>query len=253
MVGVSMHVGSGKVYAKRSNSEHLADGSGPLMTAPGIRNGNTAVAYLRVSTDEQSAGIEAQRSAIESIAKVRGLNIVSWQIDEDVSGTLEIHCRPALSNALDLLESKQADRLIVAKLDRLARDTIVALQIDRSATKSGWAIVFGDLDIDTSTAAGKMQLSMFASLAQFERDRISERTREALAVKRAQGVKLGRPAVLPDAVVKRIRKEHKAGKSLRAIAAALTADGVPTARGGAVWQVSTIQKVLATHSTRRSI
>jgi DNA invertase Pin-like site-specific DNA recombinase len=48
--------------------------------------------------------------------------------------------------------------------------------------------VFGDMDVDTSTAVGKMQLSMFASVAPFERDRISERTREALAIKRAQGV-----------------------------------------------------------------
>ncbi|OBA98702.1 hypothetical protein A5666_24410 [Mycolicibacterium fortuitum] len=214
------------------------------MTAPGIRDGNRAVAYLRVSTDEQSAGIEAQRSACQSIARQRGLVIVSEQIDQDVSGTLDIRSRPALSAAFDLLESNQADRLIVGKLDRLARDVVVANQIDRSATRSGWAIVFGDLDIDTGTAAGKLQLSMFASFAQFERDRISERTKEALAVKRAQGVKLGRPAVLPAQVVKRIRKERKAGKSLRAIAAELTADGVPTARGGAVWQVSTIQKVL---------
>ena len=141
--------------------------------------------------------------------------------------------------------SERADRLIVAKLDRLARDVVVAVQIDRAATLRGWAIVFGDLDIDTGTAAGKLQLSMFASFAQFERDRISERTKEALAVKRAQGVKLGRPAVLSPAVVKRIRKEHKAGRSLRAIAAGLTADAVPTARGGAIWQVSTIQKVLS--------
>lgn len=214
------------------------------MTAPGIRNGNRAVAYLRVSTDEQGAGIEAQRLAIESISKAHGLDVMSWQIDDDVSGTLEIASRPALLEALSLLDAKQADRLIVAKLDRLARDTIVALQIDRGATKSGWAIVFGDLNIDTSTAAGKMQLSMFASLAQFERDRISERTREALAVKRAQGVKLGRPVVLSPAVIKRIHKERKTGRSLRAIAAGLTADCVPTARGGEVWQVSTIHKIL---------
>ena len=215
------------------------------MTAPGIRDGNRAVAYLRVSTDEQRTGIEVQRCAIELIAKQRGLVLVSEQIDEDVSGTLEINSRPALSRAIELLRSNQADRLVVAKLDRLARDVVVANQIDRAATKSGWAIVFGDLDIDTGTAAGKLQLSMFASFAQFERDRISERTREALAVKRSQGVKLGRPAVLPAQVVKRIRREHKAGKSLRAIAAGLTADAVPTARGGAVWQSSTIQKVLA--------
>ncbi|OMC36570.1 hypothetical protein A5740_06210 [Mycobacterium sp. GA-1841] len=112
--------------------------------------------------------------------------------------------------------------------------------------------MFGDLDIDTGTAAGKLQLSMFASFAQFERDRISERTKEPLAVKRAQGVKLGRPAVLSAQVVKRIRKERKAGKSLRAIAAELTADGVLTARGGAVWQVSTIQKILKGKQARKA-
>ncbi len=232
------------MYAKGSVGVHRASENGREMTAPGIRDGNRAVAYLRVSTDEQSVGIEAQRKAIGSIARQRGLTIVSEQIDEDVSGTLDIDSRPALSMAIELLRSNQADRLIVSKLDRLARDVVVANQIDRAATKSGWAIVFGDLDIDTGTAAGKLQLSMFASFAQFERDRISERTREALAVKRAQGVKLGRPSVLPSAVIKRIRKERKAGKSLRAIASGLTGDKIPTARGGEIWQVSTIQKVL---------
>ena len=220
------------------------------MTAPGIRDGNRAVAYLRVSTDEQSAGIEAQRSAIDSIAKQRGLVIVAEHVDENVSGTLEIACRPALSKALEMLESKDADRLIVAKLDRLARNIIVAVQIDRDATKSGWAIVFGDLDIDTSTAAGKMQLNMFASLAQFERDRISERTREALAIKRSQGVKLGRPSVLPREVVTRIVRERLNGKSFRAIARDLTADQIPTARGGSIWQVSAIQSVLASRRAK---
>ena len=66
------------------------------MTAPGIRDGNRAVAYLRVSTDEQSASIEAQRQAIESIAKLRGLVIIGEYVGENVSGSLEIDCRPAL-------------------------------------------------------------------------------------------------------------------------------------------------------------
>jgi DNA invertase Pin-like site-specific DNA recombinase len=211
------------------------------------------VAYIRVSTDEQSASIEAQRAAIESIAKQRGLDVVSWQIDENVSGTLEIGSRPALSDALKTLADNDADRLVVAKLDRFARNTIVALQLDKLAAKQGWAIVFGDLDINTSTAVGKMQLSMFASLAQFERDRISERTREALAVKRSQGVTLGRRAVLPFAVVKRIVTERQDGKSLRAIAAGLTDDAIPTARGGEQWQVSAIQSVLASQQARKLV
>lgn len=220
------------------------------MTAPGIRDGNRAVAYLRVSTDEQSVGLEAQRAAIDSIAKQRGLDVVSEFVDENVSGALEIIDRPALLKALVMLNDKQADRLIVSKLDRLARNTIVALQLDKTAERQGWAIVFGDLDIDTSTAAGKLQLSMFASFSQFERDRIAERTREALAIKRAQGVSLGRPVELPDDVIKRIISERKRGKSIRGIARDLTSDGIPTARGGKTWQASTIQRVLESKGSK---
>jgi DNA invertase Pin-like site-specific DNA recombinase len=90
-----------------------------------------------------------------------------------------------------------------------------------------------------------MQLSMFASVARFERDRISERTREALAVKRAQGVRLGRPSTLPLGTVTRIVAERDAGSSLRAIADGLASDGVPTAQGGRAWHASTVRKVLA--------
>lgn len=236
-----MQVGALEVYAKGSNHVHKARAE---MTAPGIRDGNRAVAYLRVSTDDQSTGIEAQRAAIDLTAVSRGLVLLGEYLDENVSGTKDLSSRPALSAAIAELDSNRADRLIVAKLDRLARDVVVAVQIDRAATRFGWSIVFGDLDIDTSTAAGKLQLSLFASVSQFERDRISERTREALAVKRAQGVTLGRPVEIDSAVIKRIRREHKAGKSLRSIAAGLTADNVPTARGGPNWQVSTIQRVV---------
>ena len=101
------------------------------------------------------------------------------------------------------------------------------------------------MDIDTSTAVGKMQLSMFASVARFERDRISERTREAQAIKRSQGVRLGRPSTLSAEIVVRIVAERQAGSSLRTIAEGLTCDGIPTAQGGQAWHASTVRKVLA--------
>jgi DNA invertase Pin-like site-specific DNA recombinase len=88
-------------------------------------------------------------------------------------------------------------------------------------------------------------MSMFASVARFERDRISERTREALAVKRAQGVRLGRPSTLPRPTIARIVAEHDAALSLRAIADGLTRDGIATAQGGRAWYASTVRKVLA--------
>lgn len=216
------------------------------MTAPGIRDGNRAVVYIRVSTDEQSASIEAQRETCQRIAATRGYDVVTEFVDENVSGAIAIDKRPALKRALKALADDQADRLIVAKLDRLARNVRVALEIDEDyAQRHGWGIVFGDMDVDTSTAVGKMQLSMFASVARFERDRISERTREALAVKRSQGVRLGRPSALPAAVVARIVAERAAGSSLRAIADQLTSDDIPTAQGGQAWHASTVRKVLA--------
>jgi DNA invertase Pin-like site-specific DNA recombinase len=216
------------------------------VTAPGIRDGKRAVLYIRVSTDEQSASIEAQRRTCTRLANQHGYEIVADFVDENVSGAIAIDKRPALKRALRALADDQADRLIVAKLDRLARNVRVALEIDEDyATRHGWGIVFGDMDIDTSTAVGKMQLSMFASVARFERDRISERTREALAVKRAQGVRLGRPSNLPPETVARIVAERDAGSSLRAIADGLTRDEIRTAQGGRAWYASTVRKVLA--------
>ncbi len=215
------------------------------MTAPGIRDEKRAVLYVRVSTDEQSASIEAQRETCTRLANHHGYEIVAEFVDENVSGAIAIDKRPALKHALRTLADDQADRLIVAKLDRLARNVRVALEIDEDyATRHGWGIVFGDMDIDTSTAVGKMQLSMFASVARFERDRISERTREALAVKRAQGVRLGRPAKLPPEIVARIVAERDAGSSMRTIASGLNQDLIPTAQGGRAWYASTIRKVL---------
>lgn len=73
---------------------------------------------------------------------------------------------------------------------------------------------------------------------------IGQRTREGLAAKRAAGVRLGRPSVLPAEVVSRIVIEHRAGASLRAIAVGLTEAGVPTACGGGVWRVSAVRAVL---------
>ncbi|OBI11150.1 hypothetical protein A5712_10085 [Mycobacterium sp. E2327] len=216
------------------------------MTAPGIRDGNKAVAYIRVSTDEQSASITAQREAIAAIAKARNLQLVAEYVDEGVSGAKAIAQRPALRIALKALADNEADRLVVSKLDRLARNARVALEIAEDyAHPNGWAMVLGDLDIDTGTAIGKMQLTMFAGVARFERDRISERTREALAVKRAEGVQLGRRPKLPDEVVARIVSERNAGRSYRAIACGLNADEVPTAHKGKAWYASVVAKVLA--------
>jgi DNA invertase Pin-like site-specific DNA recombinase len=86
--------------------------------------------------------------------------------------------------------------------------------------------------------------NMLATFAQFERRLISQRTKEALAVKKAQGVRLGRPPSMPQAVVRRIQRQRARGDSLRKIAADLNQSGVPTAQGGARWYAATVRHVL---------
>jgi DNA invertase Pin-like site-specific DNA recombinase len=89
-----------------------------------------------------------------------------------------------------------------------------------------------------------------SSVSQLERRLISQRTREALAVKKAQGVPLGRPSVLPSKIVKRIIENRAAGDSSRSIAISLAADEGPTAQGGSKWHASTVKAVLEGQATR---
>ena len=86
--------------------------------------------------------------------------------------------------------------------------------------------------------------NMLATFAQFERRLISQRTREALAVKRASGVRLGRPPAVPSAVVRRIHRQRARGDSLRKIADDLNEARVATAQGGAQWYAATVRNVL---------
>ena len=113
-----------------------------------------------------------------------------------------------------------------------------------TAQKQGWALVALDCAVDTTTPAGEAMANVLATFAQFERRLISQRTKDALAAKKAQGVRLGRPRALPNDVVKRIVRERKQGRKLVSIADKLTEDGIATAQGGVRWYPSTVAAVL---------
>jgi DNA invertase Pin-like site-specific DNA recombinase len=85
---------------------------------------------------------------------------------------------------------------------------------------------------------------VLATFGQFERRLIGQRTREALAAKKASGVRLGRPPTLPKSVVRRIQRLRARGVSLRAIADELNEGRVPTAQGGKQWYAATVRGVL---------
>lgn len=197
-----------------------------------------AITYHRCSTDEQE--LDAQRTATTKICEFHGWSIVATEEDHGFSG--KNMDRPGLKGALALLETKFADLLVVAKLDRLSRSVYELLTVVRLADQQGWNLYIGDVNIDTTTPNGKLVLNVLASIAQWEREMIALRTREALAEKRAQGIVGGRKP-LPANTVRRIMQLREQGHSLAGIADILTADRVKT-RDGGPWSPQTIGKIL---------
>lgn len=152
------------------------------------------IAYFRVSTKKQNLGIEAQRATvINYINSVNGKLICSFE--EKESG--KDNSRIELHKAIKLCKEEEAT-LIIAKLDRLSRNVgfIFALR------ESG--INFYCCDVPECTT---LTLGIFATIAQNERETISQRTKLALAVKKANGVKLGAPhAQFTDEMREKARK-----------------------------------------------
>ena len=203
------------------------------------------IGYVRVSSTEQrlsGAGLGAHRSAIEAECRRRGWTLVKM-IDDAGYSARDLR-RPGVQEALEALKRGEANALVVSKLDRLSRSMIDFTGLMAKATKQGWALVALDCAVDTTTPAGEAMANVLATFAQFERRLIGQRTREALAAKRAAGVRLGRPRSLPSSIRNRIRTERERGLSLQAIADALNADAVPTAQGGRRWWPSTVRAAL---------
>ena len=143
-----------------------------------------------------------------------------------------------------MLADGDADALIVAKLDRLSRSLLDFAGLMARAERENWALIALDMDIDTTTPAGEMMISVMAAFAQFERRLIGQRTRDALQQRRAAGVRLGRPVSLPEAIRQRVARERAQGRTLQAIVDDLNVEHVPTARGGAQWWPSSVRAVL---------
>ena len=189
------------------------------------------------------AGLEAQRRALAAECKRRGWRPL--EAVEDAGLAAKELDRPALREAPPLLETADLEALVVAKRDRLSRSLQEITALITSAHKQGWALVALDCALETTTAAGEASANVLASFAPFERRLISQRTREALAEKRSQGVRLGRPPTMSQYAIDRIRRERAAGNSLTAIANGLNADRIPTAQGGRRWYPATVRYTLS--------
>lgn len=219
------------------------------------------VGYVRVSTDEQALGPEAQRLALSRWCAANGSELVAVLEDLGVSGGLELHKRPGLLAALDALRDHHATVLLVAKRDRLARDVMVAAMLGRLAEKAGAQVLSAD---GTGNGDGPEELLMrniVNAFAEYERALIRARTRAAMAVKGSKGERTGevpfgyrlavdgvRLEALPaeQSIIAAVRQLRREGLSIRAIAARLNAQGI--AARGTRWHATSIARLLERES-----
>lgn len=223
-------------------------------------NPNLAVALLRVSTDEQTLGMEAQRSAIEGWAMRQGNTIVHWAEDFGVSGGAELDKRPGLLEAIRMVRDYGARFLVAHKADRITRDVYVSELVKRElkAVGAGVALVEG---ISGDDPFSEMAATVMDAAARLERRLIAIRTADALAVKRARGEKTGGSlpygfCVKPDGVhldpdptefpvLMRILELRRSGKGGRRIAKILNEEGHHPR--GASWNPGNLQTMADRH------
>jgi site-specific DNA recombinase len=219
------------------------------------------VAYVRVSTEtqaERGVSLAAQRAKVEAYGALYDLEIVA--VIEDAGASAKTLDRPGLARALAMLDSGEVEGLVVSKLDRLTRSVR-----DLDALISGWfgrqggpALLSVGEQIDTRSAAGRLVLNILASVSQWEREAIGERTSTALAHKRARGERTGEVpfgfVVAEDGValleepaeqeaIRIVEELRGAGLSIRAIASELNARGV--AARGSKWHPTTVARLLS--------
>lgn len=204
-----------------------------------------AAGYIRVSTREQAdsgLGLEAQRRVIESEAARRDWRL-SIYLDSAVSAK-SLDGRPGLAQALADLDAGRAQVLVVSRLDRLSRSVQDFAGLVERSKRNGWALVAIDLGVDMTTPDGELFASIRASVAQWERRLIGQRTREAMAIAKARGVHCGRPREISPDVLMRITNLRRGGLSAAAIARHLNNAEIPTARGATTWYGSTVSRIL---------
>lgn len=176
-----------------------------------------AVAYLRVSTDDQRLGVDAQTATIRDYCTSRQIVLVTSYLDRAISGATPIQDRPALSALLhDVSQSRRRrvqhapiyvdstrvhsaanpvqhapiDAVVVARRDRVARDVYLSLAIDRALPR-GVSVLDATGSANGDSPGDDMHRTMLAAMSQYERALIRERTRSALQALRARGKRAG--------------------------------------------------------------
>ena len=204
-----------------------------------------AIIYTRVSSGEQGLsglGLEAQAAKCSDYTSRQGIEVIETLAE--VKSGKSVKARPVLCEALSRLKAGEADVLVVAKLDRLSRSLFDFATLLQRAEREGWSVVLLDLGVDTTTPVGRMQAQIVASVAEFERARISERCSDAAKAKKARGQRVGGVGVTPMSTIQKVVELRSKGFTLAAIANEFNTSGVATGRGGAKWYPSSVKALL---------
>lgn len=220
----------------------------------------SGVAYVRVSTNAQAiegVSMEMQITKIRQYCELNDIQLAGIYGDPGISGK-SITNRPGLQAVLGMVNSKKIKHVVVYSLSRLARNTVETLAMVEAIDKKGASLHSISERLDTQSSIGRFVLRTLASLAEMERDQISERTTAALAMKKAKGERVNHQApfgyrhengmVVPDATEQRIlstvRKLKAGGHTVRGIIAFLEEHGITNRKGKGfgvceIWRMTT--------------
>ncbi len=221
----------------------------------------TAIGYVRVSTEDQAkdgVSLDNQKSKIEAYCQLKDLELI--EIVEDAGISAKNLRRPGVQRVLRMARKKKVDAIVVYKLDRIFRSTVDALETTKMFDK--WGVSFHSIEetLDTQSAMGRFFFTLTAALAEMERQIIGERTKAALAHKRAKRESIGGYAPPygydldetrhlirsshEQKGIKLIKSLNERGISLRQICRELEANGYRTKTGKVKWNPKTVSMIL---------
>ena len=224
-----------------------------------------AIGYIRCSTQEQSdsgLGLDVQAQRIRAYLTLKGLDLTDIITDAGVSGGKPLAKREGGQRLLATLKQRKASGVVMMKLDRGFRNATDCLTTVEQWERKGVALHIIDLGgnaIDTTSAAGRFMLVVLAGAAEMERNLTRERTRSAMAVKRANGQRIGTVPYGHDlagdgttlilneqeqTILATIQQLRAGGRTLQQIARSLTQRGIPTKTGRSSWTHQAIARIL---------
>lgn len=215
------------------------------------------VGYTRVSTVEQreeGVSLDSQQHKIEAYCTVKDWKLTEVIKDEGISG--KNLNRPGIDILIKKVKDKEVETVIVCKLDRLTRSVADLNKLVEIFKKHDVALVSIAESLDATTATGRLMMNLLASVSQWEREIIGERTKDALAYLKEQNKIYSRPVfgytennglleknLNDEKTLKLIRQMKEEGLSYHSIADKLNAANINTKRDG-IWHANTVRRIL---------